>query len=257
VKSFVLRLLVVGAAIGLLIAAPALWFLVIIGAWIGWGIATAAGQSGRDEERARRQSALDQAARDFEALVGRARQECGPEAFNAKKQELIKLRNEYQGLQATENAEITKLQTTVETRQKQRFLERFFIDSASISGVGPAKKAALRSFGIETAADVSSHKVRAVHGFGEVLTRTVVEWRQACERRFVFDPRVGVSEAEKNAVRSRIYTRRRQLEAVLSGSAAELQRLQQGAVIRARAIQPQLVSAAGRVAQSRADRALL
>lgn len=56
-------------------------------------------------------------------------------------------------------------------RQKQRFLDTCFIDRATISGVGPAPKAALRSFGIETAADVSRNKVMQVRGFGEGLTR--------------------------------------------------------------------------------------
>lgn len=132
-------------------------------------------------------------------------------------------------------------------------MERHFLDAATISGIGPAKKAALRSFGIETAADVTWNKVISVKGFGEVLTRAVVDWRKACERRFAFNPKLAITEADKNAVRTKIATRKRTIEITLNAGAAELQRVRQEMVNKANTLIPVLQSASQKLAQTRKD----
>jgi DNA-binding helix-hairpin-helix protein with protein kinase domain len=132
-------------------------------------------------------------------------------------------------------------------------LERFFIDAATISGVGPAKKAALRSFGIETAADVSRNKVMAVKGFGEALTRAMVDWRKCCEREFVFNPTLSVTEADKNAVRIQFAARKRTLEISLNAGATELQNLRKEMIDRANTLNPLLRAASQKLAQAQAD----
>ena len=220
-------------------------------------MAGSAGESERNTERIKRRAALDEARREYETVENRVRKESGPEGFAAKKQELVRLRDEYQSLPATEKSEIERLHATAEARQKQQFLDRCFIDSASISGVGPAKKAALRSFGIETAADVDWSKVRSVRGFGEVLTRAVVDWKKSCERRFVFNPHNAVSEADKNAVRAKIAARKRVIEATLSLGVSDLQRFRQEAATKTNALYPLLISAAKKLAQAQADLTLL
>lgn len=60
---------------------------------------------------------------------------------------------------------------TLQGNGRSRSSGGIFIDVASIPGVGPARKAALRSFGIETAADVTRRGVKQVKGFGDHLTR--------------------------------------------------------------------------------------
>jgi DNA-binding helix-hairpin-helix protein with protein kinase domain len=215
------------------------------------------GESERNSERTKRRGALYEARKEFEAIESRILREAGPEGFYAKKRELALLRDEYQSLPVKEKSEIDGLHATAEVRQKQKFLERYFIDSAIISGVGLARKAALRSFGIETAADVDWHKVRAVQGFGEVLTRAVVDWKKSCERRFVFNPHNAVSEADKNAVRAKIATRKRTIEAALSNGALELQRYRQAISTKSTELLPLLNTAARKLAQTQADLNLL
>ncbi len=256
-QIFFLRLLVVCSAIGLFAAAPGAWFIIALGAWIVWGMAGSAGESERNAERSKRRAALGEARREYEAVENRVRKQSVTEGFAAKKQELVRLRDEYQSLPATEKSEVERLHATAEARQKQQFLDRCFIDSASISGVGPAKKAALRSFGIETAADVDWNKVQSVRGFGEVLTRAVVDWKKSCERRFVFNPRNAVSESDKNAVRVKIATRKRVIEATLSSGASNLQRLHQEATTKANALNLQMDSATKNLAQTQADLTLI
>jgi DNA-binding helix-hairpin-helix protein with protein kinase domain len=247
------RIVIVGIALWLFAAIPWAWFFVLGGAWWAWAVVGDSGGEERRAERTKRQAARDAAQQAYDQIVGRIRQEVSLEAFAKKKQDLARLRDEYQQLPEREKAEIANLHATAEARQKHQFLERHFLDAAAISGVGPAKKAALRSFGIETAADVTWGKVISVKGFGEVLTRAVVDWRKACERRFVFKPNLAVTEADKNAVRAKIVTRKRTLEFTLSAGAAELQRSRQDMISKANTLSSALQAASQKLAQSQAD----
>jgi len=247
------RVVIVGIALWLLTASPAAWFFVLGGAWWAWAAVGGMGGTERKAERAKRQAAKDAAQRDYDQILGQIRQDVAPEAFARKKQDLAKLRDEYQHLPEREKAELANLHATAETRQKRQFLERHFIDDATIAGVGTAKKAALRSFGIETAADITWARVIAVKGFGEVLTRAVVDWQKACERRFVFKPQIAVTDADKNAVRAQVAARKRAIEVALNAGAAELQRTRQEMAKMASTLTPLLQAASQKLVQAQAD----
>ncbi len=248
-----LRVVIVAIALSLFTVIPVAWFFVLGGAWCAWAVVGGLGGDERRAERTKRQAARDAAQQAYEQIVNRIRQEASPEAFAMKKQDLARLRDEYLQLPEREKDEIVNLHSTAEARQKHQFLERYFLDAASIPGVGPAKKAALRSFGIETAADVTWNTVISVKGFGEVLTRAVVDWRKSYERRFVFNRNLAVTEADKNAVRVKIVTRKRILEITLNAGAAELQRLRQDMISRTNTLSTALRAASQKVAQSLAD----
>ncbi|KIF83050.1 hypothetical protein [Noviherbaspirillum autotrophicum] len=256
-KITAIKVSVLVIAFVLFLAMPKAWLLWGIAAVILWNAVGSSNSPERIAEKNKRNNTLMAAERAYQTLADRLRKEAGPEGFNQRKKQLSDLRNEYQGLPAREKAELDMLHQTAEQRQKQKFLDRHFIDAATIPGVGPAKKAALRSFGIETAADVDWHKVRAVKGFGDVLTRAVVDWRKACERKFVFNPSQAVTETDRNAVRGKILARKKVIEAALSAAPAELQRMRQEANGKITAIQPQLHAAANALAQAKADLALL
>lgn len=252
IKTF-LRIIIVSVTIGLFTVIPGMWFLILgIALWV-WVAVSDLGADERRAEKAKRQAALDAAQQAYSQIVARVRQQTSPESFSRKKQELTRLAGEYKQLPEREKTELANLHGTAEARQKLKFLERFFIDAATISGVGPAKKAALRSFGIETAADVTWHKVIAVKGFGEALTQIMVDWQKVCERGFVFHPHLAVTEEDKNAVRAQIATRKRTLEITLNAGAAELQGLRKEMNDRANALNHLLQSASQTLAQAQAD----
>lgn len=240
-------------AVGILVTAPGWWFLVLVVGFWSWNGVESIGAKEMSAERSRRQDALAIAQKAFEIIVERARKEAFSELFDKKRQDLSRLRDEYLSLPSRENSEIAELQASAAARQKQKFLERHFIDTATIVGVGPAKKIALRSFGIETAADVNWNNVIAVWGFGPVLTRAVVEWRKSCERRFVFDPGRAVTDADRDAVRARIAARRRAIEIGLNAGATELVKLRQEMVSRAQVLRPLLQESGRNLAQAQAD----
>jgi DNA-binding helix-hairpin-helix protein with protein kinase domain len=252
IKNF-LRIIIIGVAVWLITVSPNAWVFVLVGAWWAW---TAGGDLGRDErkaERTKRQAVRDVAQQSYDQIIAQVRQEISPEVFSKKKQELANLRDEYHRLPEREKAEISNLHATAAARQKYQFLGRHFIDAASISGIGPSKKAALRSFGIETAADVTWYKVIAVKGFGEVLTRAMVDWQKACERQFVFNPDLAVTEADKNAVRAKLSIRKRTLELTLNAGASELQRLRNNMINKATELNPMLQVASQKLAQAQGD----
>jgi DNA-binding helix-hairpin-helix protein with protein kinase domain len=102
-----------------------------------------------------------------------------------------------------------------EAAQRRRFLERYFIEKHRIPNIGPGLKATLASYGIETAADVSSRTVSAVPGFGATRTKEILLWRQGIERRFAFDPAKGVDAADVRALDLKCAARRQELEQAL------------------------------------------
>lgn len=247
------RLLAVGIGIAIAIAVSKAMFWGIVGGVVGWFIAGSVGSSERTAERSRRSSAQQAAKKESDELIERAQRDAGPAGFQAKRAELGKLRDEHQALPQAEKQELHKLHSTAQDRQKQKFLDGCFIDSATISGVGPTRKAALRSFGIETAADVSRSKVMQVRGFGESLTRAVTDWKASCERRFVFNASNAVSAADQDAVRSKFAARKVSVESALSRGAGELQNFRQRATVQLAALQPQLEAAAKKLAQAEKD----
>lgn len=99
---------------------------------------------------------------------------------------------------AKEHAALTQQAQALQLRQ---FLEQFDIAPASIKGIGPARKAALASFGIETAADCDRTMIYRVPGFGPSLASALIDWRDCCAVRFRFDPATGVPRADLDAMR--------------------------------------------------------
>jgi DNA-binding helix-hairpin-helix protein with protein kinase domain len=250
------RFLVLTIAVVVVGAAPKAWFLAVIGTFVGWAMAGNAGGEQRKAERQLRQAAIEWAQREYGQVAAQLK-EHGPEGFNAKRKGLAALRDEYRSLPQAEKAALDELHATARHRQLHQFLDRCFIDRAEIKDVGPARKAALRSFGIETAADVESNRVRQVRGFGERLTAAMVDWRKSCERRFTFNPNNAVSDAERLQIRSKFAAKQASIENQLSNGAAELQRFSKEATVRAAGLKTQAEWAAQKLAQAQADLACL
>lgn len=246
------RFAAVAAAITLAVLLPGIWFIALLVGIVGWGMAGGAGSSERAAERAKRMAVKEAAKQEYEQLVARAK-EAGPEGFHNRRAEFAKLKAELEQLPKLEKEELDKLHSTAQARQKQRFLDGCFIDNADIPGVGPARKSALRSFGIETAADVTKSRVMQVRGFGESLTRAVLDWKASCERRFVFNPAAAVSQSDKDAVRAKFAAKRISLEKSLSVAPGELQQYRQRAASTISTLLPAVEAAAKKLAQAEAD----
>jgi DNA-binding helix-hairpin-helix protein with protein kinase domain len=96
-----------------------------------------------------------------------------------------------------------------------------------------------------------------VRGFGECLTRAVVDWRRSCERQFQFNPAAAVSQSDRDAVRVKFAAKRIALERTLAAGPGELQQFRQRAASQMAILTPQLQDAARKLAQAQADLGLL
>jgi DNA-binding helix-hairpin-helix protein with protein kinase domain len=255
--SSFLRGLAVVASLAFVAYVPAFWWLIALVGILAWGFAGSAGSEARKQERSKRSAAKHSAQFVYDKLVAELRKETGPDGFLAERAELAKARQELESLDKAEGLEIERLKSSAHDRQKRQYLDRFFIDRANITGVGLTRKAALRSFGIETAADVNRGSVMQVRGFGQGLTRAMLDWRASCERGFRFDPNTAISDADKNAVRAKFAVRKATLAGVLSNGPSELQRFRQSATTKATTLIPQIARAAIELAQAEKDLSLL
>jgi len=212
--------MVAGAVVGLLFGS-ALWFI-----WIAlgvWGFSLIGARRGENKIDPR---PFVKAFRDADEWVQR---ELDSLARQSGLSETLKLHSDlvttiaaYEGHDATLARELVALASTREARQRMAYLDQFSIRGAAISGIGPAKTAALISFGVETAADVTPVAVSRVPGFGDVLTRKLMDWRRYHESRFQYvQSTTAQDSADERALRASFGSRKAKLEATIrSGTSA-------------------------------------
>ena len=251
-KIGVYRALAILFALGFCVALPGIWLIGVILGMMGLVAAGNMGSTERAEEKRLRKAALDWAQSEYTNAV-KQYNDRGREGFSKLRQELASCKSEYQGLAEAEKAEMENLKSTAYARQLQKHMDSFFIESATISGLGPARKSALRSFGIETAADCERHKIRSIRGFGDGLTRAVMDWKASCERRYVFNPGNAITQADRAKVRNAYANRQAALETRISAGAAELTRFRDGAPASTLALMPQVEWAAKKLGQAKLD----
>lgn len=116
----------------------------------------------------------------------------------------------YRAIDKERLKELASLKSTRESRQIAGFLDQFSIRNAKIPGIGPAKKATLISFGIETAADVTGEALRQVPGIGAVFTSRLMEWRRSHEAKFRYNSKRTPQDAADEAAINRKYSNRKQ-----------------------------------------------
>jgi DNA-binding helix-hairpin-helix protein with protein kinase domain len=244
--------------------------VLCLGGLAAWPLAAAGGGllfaallmyllGGRGEElrneRASRKSALANAesaarlARDQLRSIGPQAQS----AFHQLRAELAKDRDSYQSLRSEFDREMRQLEGQVVNKQREAFLESFFIDTARISGIGPGRKTVLESYGIETANDITRSAVGRIPGFGPGLTGKLMAWRQSVEQRFRPDPSRGISDTDRRAIVHKYEQLRLSLERRIASGADRLRLLSADGTRRVQGLVNQLQQAEQQVVQARAD----
>ena len=154
-----------------------------------------------DKKTRQEASAAELAWRESERTFGVA---AGNALFTKMSQDAERLIQRLQSLPGEEARRLSELQARRMENQLHRYLEGHTIERAKIRGVGESRKLTLRSYGIETAADVDRARIERIHGFGEALTADLIGWRKVVESRFRFNPAQGVNPLDVNAVKSDI-----------------------------------------------------
>lgn len=205
------------------------------------------------EEMRRREKKREDAQKVYDQLLSTLTQATSAERFDREKAQLNGARQSHMNLPNAEKKMTESVTAKARERQLRDHLDRYFIDDASISGLGPAKKAALRSFGIETAADITASSVGSVRGFGPKLTSAMMTWKRACEARFRFDASPQALQADIVRVRNEIAVQRQAVEATLQGGVERLARMKaESDALVARTL-PAIATAANELAQATAD----
>jgi DNA-binding helix-hairpin-helix protein with protein kinase domain len=238
--------LVIGVASGISLGSPVLVFLISV--VLALAILYAA-----DPAQWEARQRLKDAQATFRKLQEIWPQQSDDAPFRLKRGELEGLKEEYRGLPAFRQRKIADLEAGRRTAQLKRFLDRYRIDKAKISGIGPGRTATLQSYGIETARDLEKQAILAVPGFGHMLTQKLLGWRQSIESKFVFDPAKGVDPADVAALDRTISARKAQIEKVLQAGGAELEKIRHQITLRRQSLLQQLEAAAKAVAQAEAD----
>lgn len=239
-----------GVIFGLLPPASILLVLTLVIVWLILRRNTA-----YVEERTRRQQiaktaeqALQTVRAQWEHEVGNAQRD-----FHSRRRALEENRKEYQSLGSAYQRDRNALNAKREENQRRKFLEQYFVQRASVRGVGPGLKTTLASYGIETAADVTYRAVLAVPGFGPTRTKELLGWRNKLEQGFRFDPTKGVDQADIVALDQRYAARKQDLERSLRTGLEELRRLAAIATQKHSALLPALRRRADELARAKAD----
>ncbi|MGA0615657.1 topoisomerase DNA-binding C4 zinc finger domain-containing protein [Paracoccus sp. KR1-242] len=200
-------LMIAGAAAGLTFATP-VWFL-----WVGlagWGVAIFGARNVSDRPFVDRFEKADSTVQtELDAFMRRN-----------NLTEVVQVRADldaeiaaYKRVDDDLSRDLRSFKSTREARQRAAYLDQFQVRRANISGIGPAKTVTLISFGIETASDVEWSAVRAVPGFGDVMTQKLVDWRKAHEARFRYNPASNAQDVtDERALRSKYATHKAKLE---------------------------------------------
>jgi DNA-binding helix-hairpin-helix protein with protein kinase domain len=111
-----------------------------------------------------------------------------------------------------------------EAEQRSRYLATFRIEAAKLANIGPARCAVLRSWGVDTAADVDPGKISDIPGFGKNLTDKLVIWRDMKEKAFVYNAASIVDPLEVQLIDRQLAARRAKLMRELRERIGEMER---------------------------------
>lgn len=104
----------------------------------------------------------------------------------------------------------------------------FRIEDAKLNNIGPARCAVLRSWGIDTAADVDEAKISEIPGFGKNLTDKLVIWREMKEKAFSPNIAAIIDPLEVQRIDRQLAARRTKLMKELREKIAEVEQRMSG-----------------------------
>ena len=166
---------------------------------------------------------------------------------------LTALKVRYETIEQEYKNALIALQHTSRERQQKKFLENCFIDTCISPRLGENRKAALRSFGIETAADIAPHKIMSIPGFDTTLINELMNWRKQQERKFVYDDENRVSASDIQSLIHTFQPKIRRVEREILAGIEKLHAIQQR-IFKSRAkFQPVVEKSARDLAQAHAN----
>lgn len=246
-----IALIVTIASIVAVFTPPWVWVFLVLFVILCWPKPTV--PAAYVAEKSRRRTLEQDAKTRFDLVITRSTSVYSTALFAERKRMLIVLMDAYTGLKQEEDAAVANLTLTARARQRHAHLNRFFIDRATIKGIGQARKASLRSFGIETAADATFAAIVKVPGFGPAIAKDIMAWVRQCEAKFVFNASSAVTPADVQGVRATFAMKRKVQEDILIRKLEELRMLSVTMAAQRKSLVSELEASAAALAQATCD----
>ncbi len=154
-------------------------------------------------------------------------------------------------------AEIQEIVAHAQSNARKRHLRLHLITDADIPLIGASRKQMLASNQIFTAADVEEYRVLETRGFGEALTRSLLEWKEDVLRRFRFDPKESISPSDHKEIRLNYQTSQQKILAELEAATATLEALTPACRAELQKLTPDLKQALAQLEQAECNLKLL
>jgi len=205
------------------------------------------------KEKQRRTRNFESAKYNWELVSKKWNAEAGDERFRTHLDLLLKNKLAYEALEREYKQALVSLQGSAKDRQLQSFLENCFIDSYNFLRITANRKATLRSFGIETAADISEAGLRRIPEFNDVLRNELLDWKKLMEEKFRFNPSKSMDPSGVQALIHKFQPRMRPIERELRLGIETLHEIQQKTLKARTRFQPMVEKSARDLAQAQAD----
>jgi DNA-binding helix-hairpin-helix protein with protein kinase domain len=173
-----------------------------------------------------------------------------PNALSDCRRQFTDAKNEYDRVQGLFLKELDLIRRSSRDRQMTEHLENFSIEKAKL---GSGLLIALKSHGIETAADVNWKAVHDVRGFGDTRTANLVAWRDQLETIFVFDSSRQLSQQDRDSARLKYSADFQKAETFLKRATEQLRLAYESAKQQVLKFERELAIVNENLGQSRAD----
>ncbi len=204
-------------------------------------------------EKERRKTAFENARYNWSLVDRKWKKDAGDAEFVKKLNRLRAVRRNYEAIEREYKAVLASLQHTARERQLVTFLESCFIDGYNFLRIGADRKATLRSFGIETAADITRASLMRITQLDEIHKEELLTWRHQMEEKFRFDPSGGTARTDIQPLIHKFQPRLKPLERELHLGPEELYKMQQTILGNRARFRPMTEKSAKELAQAHAD----
>jgi DNA-binding helix-hairpin-helix protein with protein kinase domain len=145
--------------------------------------------------------------------------------FIEEKDRLARLRHQLLGQRARYAAELAGLEKSRERKERNVLLKRHKIAECNISGISWQTAILLRTWGIETAADVTFENLEKVPGLWRPAKYYLLAWRQTVERLLNYKPKKGLDPEVVREFKTAHVRERAERAAQLTAGAALLRQI--------------------------------
>lgn len=254
--AVLLGVVLVLLAVGLLAVQP--WAWIVAAGLAFWGFKCMKGDEKPSVDGTRFRNEYVEAQQQWYRELDGWRKRVGLEDLEALKEQLKAAKHRYSELGEEERSQVERYRLDRKQRQLQKYLEGFDLSRALIKGIGPAKLATLSSYGVDTAADLTSARLDTLPGFGEALIGRLLEWRQRHEGRFVYSASENDADRQEIArLRALTQGKAGPLRVTLTSGAADLEMKARRVNEFALKVDPILSKVHERLEQARADMTFL